>query len=134
MLLINEGFVYAYEGSEGSEDSDGEDSVANGVLGRINGTFNGANQTVVAAPGAGKKIVVRSLVISVEDSPTDVQFNSRTGTTNTSVGPTWDIAANATAVLPVDEEGWFEALTNQALVVTSNGPVDIIGTYRTVTL
>lgn len=99
---------------------------------RINGTFTGANQSVVAAPGAGKKIVIRSLYIGVEDANTDAQFHSRTGTTNTAVGPNLDYLANAGAVLPPDEVGWFETLPNQALVITSNGNVDLLGTYKIV--
>jgi hypothetical protein len=130
MLLINEGFTYAYEGSQSIG---GDTTVADqGVLGRIKGTYNGSNQSVVAAPGAGKKIVVKALVISVEDAGTDVQFNSRTGTTNTLVGPNLDFAANNLAVLPYTSDGWFETLANQALVITSTGNTDLLGTYRVV--
>lgn len=97
---------------------------------RINGTYTGTNQEVLAAPGAGFKIRVRSLYAQTEDANTDVQLNSRTGGgVNTAVGPNLDFLSNAGAVLPVNADGWFECGDNCSLVVTTTGgAVDLLGT------
>lgn len=101
---------------------------------RINGTYTGTNQQVLAAPGAGFKIVVRSLYVQTEDVNTDVQFNSRTiGGVNTAVGPNFDFLSNAGAVLPVNGDGWFVCGDNCSLVVTTTGgAVDLLGSARIV--
>lgn len=103
------------------------------TIGRINGTYNGANQTVVASPGLGKKLVIRSLYAQVEDSATDVAFNSRTaGGVNTALMANMDFSANSGMVLNTNVDGWFETKDNESLVVTSNAAVDMIGTYAVV--
>jgi hypothetical protein len=105
------------------------------TFGRINMTTTGiANEAVVAAPGAGKKIVVRSLFGNAGDANADVQFHSRTGSTNVNITPNFDLLNNGGFVMPSNNDGWFETLENQALVVTSNAAIDLIGTYKIVAI
>lgn len=105
-------------------------------LGRIRMTTNNpaTNQSVIAAPGAGKILVVRSLYIGTEDTNVDVQFFSRTGGgVNTLVSPNMDYLANAGAVLPANPDGWIVTLPNESLVVTTTGgAADLLGSYLTV--
>lgn len=115
-------------------------SIANKVAPASSLRFNltsanpATNEVVIAAPGAGKKLRVRSLYAQVQDANTDVQFFSRTGGgVNTAVGPNFDYLNNAGVVLPLNEDGWFECADNCSLVVTTTGgAVDLLGTYEIV--
>lgn len=100
------------------------------TVGRINGNYTGANQTFVAAQGAGKVIRVRSLLVGTEDANTDWQVFSRSaGNVNTALTPNYDYLSNA-GMVGVNPDGWFESLPNEALVITtSGGAVDLLGTY-----
>ena len=49
------------------------------VVRTFEGTYNGLDQEVVAAPGMGKRLCLRSLALSVEDSATDWQFKQKLG-------------------------------------------------------
>lgn len=99
-------------------------------LGRINGTFNGANQEIVPAAGVGLKTRVRTFFVNTGDANTDWQVFSRTGGgVNTAVTPNYDFLNNAGVMAGVNTDGWFESGDNESLVITSNNPVDVLGTY-----
>ena len=109
-------------------------SVPEALLGRFALTTNdpATNQSILAAPGVGKAYRVRSLSIIAQDANTDVIFNSRSvGNVNTAISPTWDFLNNGGVVLPLNQDGWFQTLENEALVVTTTGgAADLIGTYE----
>lgn len=93
---------------------------------RINGNYNGTNQSVLAAPGAGYKYLIRSLYVGVEDSNTDVRFGSADSTADP-LSPNFDYVSNGGAMAGDNPLGWMETDENEAFVVTSNNPVDLLG-------
>ena len=95
-------------------------------ISRINGNYNGSNQTVLAAPGVGYKWVIRSLYIGVEDTNTDVRFGSADSSSDPQ-SPNFDYVSNGGAMASDNPLGWMETDENEAFVVTSNNPVDLLG-------
>ncbi len=100
---------------------------------QFQGTYNGSNQSIVATPGLGFRLCIRSFVLTTEDTAADWQFFGRTGATNTAVTPNADYSANSGVITPIDDSCWFVIPENQAWVVTTNNPVDIFGTYKIIT-
>lgn len=94
------------------------------------GNFNGTDQPILAAPGLGKRLCVRSMYLSTEDANTDWRFASKPAGASTPFIPNIDYLGNSGAVLPPDNACWFLLPENTGWVVTSNGPVDVFGTYK----
>jgi hypothetical protein len=96
------------------------------------GNYNGTDQSIIATPGLGKRLCVRSLVLSTEDTNTDWRFLSKPTGASTAFIPNIDYPSNSGIVLPPDNTCWFILPENTAWVVTTNNPVDIFGTYKIV--
>lgn len=100
---------------------------------RINGTYNGTDQSVLAAPGAGKKYILRSLILGTEASDTSWSLGSKVGTDATvAQSPSFDYLSNAGLVANDNKLGWLETEENAALVITSDGDVDLLGVAQIV--
>lgn len=101
------------------------------VVRRFQGSYTGSEQSVIAAPGVGKKLCLRSLVLTAEDAATDWRLLSKVGVAaGVAQLPNVDFTANSGAVLPTDEACWLILPENAALVVTTNNPIDAFGTYK----
>ncbi len=70
-----------------------------------------ADNAIVAAPGAGKKIVVHCMVIVATGGANTATVKSAAA----AIGPGWGFAANGGLVLPQNDDGWFECVNNEAL-------------------
>lgn len=94
----------------------------------INGSYNGTDQEVLPAPGAGFKYKIRSLTVNTEDSETDWSLGSKVGVAATVYKtPNFDYLDKAGLVLSDNLLGWFSTDENGALVSTSNQQVDLLG-------
>lgn len=81
-------------------------------------TASQTDSSVVAAV-AGKKIRVIFLAIVSGGTATNVTFNSKGSGAGTAVSPLLANAANGGAILPFNDNGWFETNSGEALTVTT---------------
>lgn len=101
------------------------------AVARLNGSYNGSKQQVLAPAGAGFKYIVRSLYVQTEDASADFKFVSSPSAvsgTNVDITPNLDTLGNSGAVLNFNPDGWMETAEGHGLFVTSNNPVDLLGT------
>lgn len=83
------------------------------------------DNVLIAAPGAGIKLVVFSLIL-VADA--HVGATIKTGTTaKTGVMDLAPAAVRESLVFPFNPEGWFAPALNEALVLTLDGAVQVSG-------
>lgn len=69
------------------------------------------DNAIVAAPGAGQKIVVHFLVLIATSGANTATMKSA----GTAIGPAWGFADKGGLVLPQNDDGWFECAANEAL-------------------
>jgi len=99
----------------------------------FSGTYNGTDQEVVPAQGAGKVIKVRSMIVGTDVSSTDWQLGSKVGAAATvPKTPNFDYLSNAGLVANDNPIGWLRTDANGALVITTSGPIDLFGTAEVV--
>lgn len=74
-------------------------------------TSSSGDQQVVAAQGSGVRVRVLAVYVHCGATATSVRFRSAT----TSISSLKALAANGGFVLPLNEHGWFQTATNEAL-------------------
>lgn len=86
-------------------------------------TAASGNTSLVATPGASKKIVVRSYLL-IAGAAVNVKFRSA----NTDLTGALPLAANGGASAPGNPElAWFETAANEALNINLSGAVQVSG-------
>jgi hypothetical protein len=97
----------------------------------VNASSSGNNQ-LVAAPGAGLKIRVLSLVAVCGVAATSMKLQSAT----TDISALFAFAANGGMVLNENASGWFSTAAGEALNVNLSGanPVGVSITYISTTV